>query len=61
MYSIIFNQSAKEINEEERVVSENSVGPIGYHSGKQWTLIFISHYTLKLKSDARIWAVKALF
>ena len=44
MYSIIFNQSAKEINEEERVVSENSVGSIGYHNGKQWTLIFISHY-----------------
>ena len=54
MYSIIFNQSAKEINEEERVVSENSVGPIGYHSGKQWTLIFISHdYSLNYRYNCR--------
>lgn len=30
MYSIIVNQSAKEINGERRAVSENSVEPIGY-------------------------------
>lgn len=54
MYSIIFNQSAKEINGERRVVSENSVGPIGYQNGKQWTLIFISHsYSLKYRYNCR--------
>ena len=35
MYSIIVNQSVKEINGERRAVSENSVGPIGYQNGKQ--------------------------
>lgn len=54
MYSITFNQSAKEINEERRVVSENSVGPIGYQNGKRWTLIFISHdYSLNYRYNCR--------
>lgn len=54
MYLIIFNQSTKEINGERRAVSENSVGPIGYQNGKQWTLIFISHnYSLKYRYNCR--------
>ena len=44
----------KKLMRKEELFQKNSVGPIGYQNGKQWTLIFISpDYSLNYKYNCR--------